>query len=128
MVVVVVLLPMTTMYLTLSLVICLNKTGGYFKVAGLLRQIKYENGTDIDGSSSAWGVSSTGKVNLDGGDDIRVIFNTGSGLGRYIGLNAANGAVVTPDGDLEAIDSYGYVIAYRRLWNAKMRSSITSQH
>ena len=88
---------------------------GYFKVAGLLRQIKYENGTDIDGSSSAWGVSLTGKVNLDGGDDIRVIFNTGSGLGRYIGLNAANGAVVTPDGDLEAIDSYGYAIAYRRL-------------
>ena len=88
---------------------------GYFKVAGLLRQIKYENGTDIDGSSSAWGVSLTGKVNLDGGDDIHVIFNTGSGLGRYIGLNAANGAVVTPDGDLEAIDSYGYAIAYRRL-------------
>ncbi len=98
---------------------------GYFKVAGLLRQIKYENGTDIDGSSSAWGVSLTGKVNLDGGDDIRLMFNTGSGLGRYIGLNAANGAVITPDGDLEAIDSYGYAIAYRHLWNAKMRSSIT---
>ena len=98
---------------------------GYFKVAGLLRQIKYEDGANIDGSSSAWGVSLTSKINLDGGDDVRLMFNRGSGLGRYIGLNAANGAVITPDGDLEAIDSYGYAIAYRHLWNEKMRSSIT---
>lgn len=98
---------------------------GYIKVAGLLRQIKYEDGANIDGSSSAWGVSVTSKINFDSGDDLRLIFNTGSGMGRYIGLNAANGAVITPDGDLEAIDSYGYAIAYRHLWNKQMRSSIT---
>lgn len=98
---------------------------GYIKVAGLLRQIAYEEGTAIDGSASAWGISVTSKINLDNGDDIRIMLNGGSGLGRYIGLNAANGAVVDATGDLEAIDSYGYAISYRHLWNAKMRSSVT---
>ena len=98
---------------------------GYIKVAGLLRQIAYENGADIDGQESAWGISVTSKINFDNGDDIRIILNGGSGLGRYIGLNAANGAVITPDGDLEAIDSMGYAISYRHLWNSQMRSSLT---
>ena len=73
---------------------------------------------------TSFGVSVTGKYNLSNGDDIRFTFNTGKGLGRYSALNAVNGAVLTESGDLEAIDSTGYGVAYRHKWSEKARSSI----
>ncbi len=97
---------------------------GYWKVAGLLRQLSYDNGGDIDADETSYGVSLTGKFLLSNGDDIRFTFNTGSGLGRYSALNAVNGAVLTESGDLETIDSMGYGIAYRHVWSEKARSSI----
>jgi len=59
-----------------------------------------------------------------GKDDIRFGINTGSGMGRYIGLNVANGAIVNANGKLEAIDSTGLFASYRHLWNTKWRSNI----
>ncbi len=97
---------------------------GYVKLAGLVRQLSYDDGADIDADETSMGVAVSGKYMLNNGDDIRFMFNTGSGLGRYSALNASNGAVITPDGDLEAIDSTGYAIAYRHVWNEKTRSSI----
>ena len=97
---------------------------GYVKVAGLLRQLSYDNAAGIDADETSFGVSVTGKYNLSNGDDIRFTFNTGKGLGRYSALNAVNGAVLTESGDLEAIDSTGYGVAYRHKWSEKARSSI----
>ncbi len=51
--------------------------------------------------------------------------SAGSGLGRYIGLNTANGAVLDADGNLEAIDSTGVFGSYRHFWNDKWRSNLT---
>jgi len=56
---------------------------------------------------------------------VKFLVNTGSGLGRYIGLNIANGAVIDGNGELEAIDSTSYYLSYRHLWNDKWRSNIT---
>jgi len=98
---------------------------GYVKVAGLARQLTYDDGGSVDDSATGYGVSVTSKINLSNGNDIRLMFNTGSGMGRYIGLNTANGAVIDASGELEAIDSTGYAIAYRHKWNEKMRSNIT---
>ncbi|OJF69398.1 porin [Alteromonas sp. V450] len=97
---------------------------GHIKIAGLFRQLSYDNGDDIDADETSYGVSLTGKYKLSNGDDIRFTFNTGSGLGRYSALNAANGAVLTESGDLETIDTTGYGVAYRHVWNEKARSSI----
>lgn len=97
---------------------------GYVKVAGLLRQLSYDDGADIDGDDTSMGIAVSGKYVLANGDDLRFMVNTGSGMGRYVAVNANNGAVITPDGDLEAIDSTGYAIAYRHKWNEKMRSSL----
>ena len=52
-------------------------------------------------------------------------FTTGSGLGRYIALNAVNGAVLDANGNLETIDSTAYSVAYRHVWNNKMRSTVS---
>ena len=60
-----------------------------------------------------------------GKDDIRFGLNTGGGLGRYIGLNVANGAAVDSSGNLEAIDSLGLFASYRHIWNQKYRSNFT---
>ncbi len=98
---------------------------GYVKVAGLVRQLSYDDGSGIDADETSYGVAVSGKFMLGNGDDIRFMANTGSGMGRYVALNATNGAVITPDGDLEAIDSTGYAIAYRRVWSEKMRSNFT---
>ncbi|MBU3024023.1 DcaP family trimeric outer membrane transporter [Aestuariibacter sp. A3R04] len=97
---------------------------GYVKVAGIVRQLSYDDGGAIDDDETSYGVQLSGKFTVNNGDDIRWTFNTGAGLGRYAALNASNGAVITANNELEAIDSMGYSIAYRHLWSDKMRSSI----
>ena len=93
-------------------------------VAGLARQLSYDNGDSIDDSTNSYGVSLSGKYQL-GKNDLRFVVNTGAGMGRYIGLNVANGAVIDENNKLEAIDSTGWAIAYRHHWNEKWRSNLT---
>ena len=58
-------------------------------------------------------------------DDLRWMASIGKGLGRYIGLNTANGAVLDADGNLHAIDSSGIFGSYRHFWSDKWRSNLT---
>ena len=97
---------------------------GHVAVAGMVRQLAYQSGDVIDASETGYGLSVTGKVKF-GADDLRVMFNTGSGLGRYLALNSANGAVLNANNDLETIDSYGFSVAYRHVWNDQWRSNFT---
>ncbi len=92
--------------------------------AVLLRQLTYNNGGAIDDSETSTGLSISGKWML-GKDDVRFGVNTGQGMGRYIGLNVANGAVIDAEGNLEAIDSTAWYVAFRHHWNAQWRSNIT---
>ena len=98
---------------------------GYVKAAGIVRQIAVDDGFDVDDSTVGLGINLTGKYIFANGDDVRVSFITGSGLGRYFALNLANGAVLDANNQLETIDSIGYSIAYRHLWSKKWRSSFT---
>lgn len=95
-----------------------------FALAGLLRQLTYDNGASIDDSTNSYGVSFSGTVKLAGKDDFKFAVNSGLGMGRYIGLNIANGAVVDNEGNLEAIDSTGLYAAYRHYWDDQWRSSL----
>lgn len=97
---------------------------GYVKVAGLVRQLAYEDGAGIDSTESSYGLSVTSKINVGDQDDIRISVNTGSGLGRYSAINAANGAVINAQGELEAIDSTAFAIAYRHVWNSQFRTNL----
>lgn len=98
---------------------------GHVKVAGLVRQLSYNDSVAVDDSVSSVGITVTGKVKVGDNDDIRFSFYTGSGLGRYAALNAQNGGVITADGQLETIDSTGFAIAYRHVWDSKWRSNFT---
>ena len=98
---------------------------GSFAAAGMLRELAYDNNAGIDDTTTGWGISLSGKFVFGNKDDFRWMASTGGGLGRYIGLNTANGAVLDADGNLHAIDSTGVFGSYRHLWNDKWRSNLT---
>ncbi|MCW8925357.1 MAG: DcaP family trimeric outer membrane transporter [Xanthomonadales bacterium] len=98
---------------------------GTFTVAGTFRQLSYDNNANIDDSTTGYGISLSGKFVLGNKDDFRWMVSTGSGMGRYMGLNTANGAVLDQYGRLHAIDSTGVFGSYRHLWNDKWRSNLT---
>jgi hypothetical protein len=98
---------------------------GYVKVAGMARQLAYEDAANgIDTTESSYGISVTSKIKVGEKDDIRISFNSGTGLGRYSAINAANAAVLNAQGEMEAIDSTAFAIAYRHVWNDKFRSNL----
>jgi len=99
---------------------------GTFTVAGMVRQLRYENNAAaIKDSATGWGISLSGKFKIGEKDDFRWMASFGGGLGRYIGLNTANGAVLDADGNLNAIDSTGIFGSYRHFWGPKWRSNLT---
>lgn len=99
---------------------------GDFAIAGLFRMLTYDNtasGGTIDDSVAAYGISLGGKFKIGAKDDIRVQASYGAGLGRYIGLNFQNGAVIDATGNLEAIDQFGGFFSYLHYWNDKWSTS-----
>ncbi|MFT6691754.1 MAG: hypothetical protein ACJAXH_002288 [Colwellia sp.] len=97
---------------------------GHVSLAGLVRQLTYETEI-IDDSTISYGINVSSKIKVGSHDDLRISFTTGSGLGRYLGLNTSRGAVINSEGNLEAIDSTGFAVAYRKVWSKKMRSSFS---
>jgi len=101
---------------------------GGFTAAGIVRQLRYEGVAgplSVSDSETGWGISLSGKFVFGNKDDFRWMASTGSGMGRYMGLNTANGAVLDGDGNLKAIDSTGVFGSYRHLWSSKWRSNFT---
>lgn len=101
----------------------LTQPWGSLSFSVLARQLAYQTPT-INDTANGFGFSVAGKLNISSTDDVRFSFNSGKGLGRYVGLNSANDAVLTAANALEAIQSTGYTIAYRHAWSAASRSSI----
>ncbi|MGS0536585.1 DcaP family trimeric outer membrane transporter [Pseudoalteromonas sp. SaAl2] len=98
----------------------MNADWGQFVVTGLARQLTYkQNGIDADETSL--GLSASGMVKL-GQDNLKFMLTQGKGLGRYIGLNVAHGAVLN-GGELDAIDSTSGFVAYQHNWNNQWRST-----
>jgi len=100
-----------------------NAEWGQFTVAALGRQLGIDGpgGTDRE---LAMALSLSGKFNI-GRNDLRWMISGGPGIGRYLGLNTSNDAVLDMNGELEAIDAYGGFVSYRHLWSDKWRSNFT---
>ncbi|MGX5913355.1 DcaP family trimeric outer membrane transporter [Aliidiomarina sp. Khilg15.8] len=94
----------------------------YYSIAGIVRRLEYNNGAGIDDTEMGYGASLALKWNI-GPHDIRTSVVHGPGLGRYVGLNLANGAVVDEDLNLDAIDVTGFSFAYRHVWSEKYRTN-----
>lgn len=94
-------------------------------LAGLVRQLRYEVPTaGIDTDAFGWGLSLSGKIKVGTQDDFRFMVTGGEGIGRYVGLNFANDAVLDASGELEAIPVVAGFMAYRHVWAPGWRSNL----
>lgn len=108
-----------------------TESWGSVAVAVMARQLAYENvAQGIDDRTNGYALSLSGKYNLSAKSDVRFTVNTGKGLGRYLGLNTSNDAVMNATKELEAIKSTGYAVALRHAWDNQWRSSLiySAQH
>jgi hypothetical protein len=98
---------------------------GFLRAAGLARQLKYETtgAGAVNDSTQGAALSLAGKLNF-GKDDLRFSITGGEGLGRYVGVNFANDAVLTANGELEAISGWAAFAAWRHVWNDRVRSTL----
>ncbi|HEY5759406.1 MAG TPA: DcaP family trimeric outer membrane transporter [Steroidobacter sp.] len=98
---------------------------GFLRAAGLVRQLKYETtgATGVNDTTQGAALSLAGKINF-GKDDLRFAITGGEGLGRYVGVNFANDAVLTANGELEAISGWAAFAAWRHVWNDRVRSTL----
>src|SRR5690606_23132800 len=88
-------------------------------------QLKYQNpATNVDATAVGWGLSASAKVKVGAQDDIRLMLTGGEGVGRYVGLNFSNDAVLDASGELEAIGVIAGFAAYRHVWAPGWRSSL----
>jgi hypothetical protein len=101
---------------------------GSFAAAGMVRHLRYEGPSgnmQIDDSTTSFALSLSGKFDFANKDDFRWMATWGDGIGRYLGINTSNGAVIDADGSLETIEQIGVFGAYRHLWNEQWRSNLT---
>ena len=96
---------------------------GHVQVGGMLRQLSFEDAAlGVDDEALGWGLSLSGKFAL-GRDDLRWMVHHGDGMGRYIGLNFSNAAVIDNQNELENIGTTGGFVAYRHYWSERWRST-----
>ncbi len=103
-----------------------NAKGDYgnISIAAILRQLAVEQGT-VEEEVFGWGLSVAGRLKVGEKDDIRFNLSGGEGLGRYIGLAASRAAAIDPiDGDIDAITSYGGLVAWRHPFGETARFNI----
>lgn len=100
---------------------------GEASIAGIVRQLSYETtGVGaIDSSTLGWGLSAAAKIKVGERDDLRLMLSGGEGIGRYVGLNFANDAVLDASGELEAIGLIAGFVSYRHIWTPQWRSNLT---
>ncbi|MEE2849413.1 MAG: DcaP family trimeric outer membrane transporter [Pseudomonadota bacterium] len=102
-----------------------SRPWGDVQIAGLLRQLKYQSpASNIDSTATGWGLSASTKIKVGAKDDLRLMVTGGEGIGRYVGLNFSNDAVLNGAGDLDAIGVVAGFAAYRHVWAPGWRSSL----
>lgn len=97
---------------------------GYIRTAALARQLRYQTtgAGRIEDTLYAGGLSVAGKMSF-GPHDLRFMVTAGEGIGRYVGVNFNNDAVLTASGNLDAISGWAAFAAWRQAWTGALRST-----
>lgn len=96
---------------------------GNVSIAGIARQLRADLGPTEE-ETFGYGISVAGRVKVGDKDDVRFNLTGGEGIGRYIGLAASRATAIDPNGDLEAISSYGGLVAWRHPFGETARFNI----
>ncbi len=104
----------------------LTRPWGEASIAGIVRQLAYETtgAGAIDDTTVGYGLSAAAKIKIGAKDDLRLMLSGGEGIGRYVGLNFTNDAVLDASGQLEAIPLVAGFAAYRHFWAPQWRSNL----
>lgn len=96
---------------------------GNVSFAALGRQLRADQ-PGLEDETFGWGVSASGQIKFGKRDDLRFNLVGGQGVGRYVGLNTFNGAMVNPlTGELDAIGLFGGMAAWRHPFGETARVS-----
>ncbi|MCC5855641.1 MAG: porin [Idiomarina sp.] len=96
----------------------------HYSVAGIVRRLEYrDEAAGISATENAYGINLTTRIDI-GRHDIRAGLVSGTGLGRYVAVNLTNGAVVTPDLNLDTIDITAASVAYRHVWSDQISTNL----
>jgi len=99
---------------------------GNVSVALIGRQLRRDNGVRVE-TTYGGGVSVAGRLKIVRQDNLRFCLTAGTGLGRYLALNAVNGGYADASGALAGpIPSMSGHVAYQHHWNELFRSSLTA--
>ncbi|MEO1662197.1 MAG: DcaP family trimeric outer membrane transporter [Pseudomonadota bacterium] len=96
---------------------------GNVSISGIARQLRADLGPTEE-ETFGYGLSVAGRLNVGKKDDIRFNLTGGEGIGRYIGLAASRATALDPTGELEAISSYGGLIAWRHPFGETARFNV----
>lgn len=98
---------------------------GEFSVAGIGRQLRASSGSFSD-TTGSWGVSVGGNIPVPvmTHSDFRFMATYGSGLGRYVAVNFAPGAISdTSTGTLRAVKLFSAMASVKLGWTESLRST-----
>jgi len=99
---------------------------GTFSVAAIVRGINYFDTANTRGIIPGYGITTGGKIKVGSRDDIRMTLTAGNGLGRYVGLNFMNAAMLDTANSVNTINSVNGYIAYLLHWSDKFQSSFNA--
>lgn len=113
-----------------------DRDGWNFKVAGLARLLATESGGGApqDDEQFGWGAFLGGVVPIGnyvpflGDDSIQANFTYGNGVGRYMLGGFGQDARVDDDGEVDAIESWGFAGSYTHHWSDTFRSNAVYGH
>lgn len=96
----------------------------HLQLAGILRQLGYEN-TNVDKKTMGAGISFGASYKISSKNYFVLGGAAGRGIARYINdVSGANAdASVAPDGNIEALNTYGAYLGYTHHWSDKLRST-----
>ncbi|MEM1102973.1 MAG: DcaP family trimeric outer membrane transporter [Pseudomonadota bacterium] len=100
---------------------------GHVTAAVIGRALHVEEGMggSVEDTAVGYGASISGKIKTFDKDDFRFMVTAGNGIGRYIGLNLDNDAVIDAEGRLDLIPTYTFFTSYRHFWTPNWRSNFT---
>lgn len=101
----------------------LGNHNGHLSGSMLLRQLRADGPLSND-KTFAYGVSFSGRFNINSSNNLRFQANYGDGIGRYLGLNTANAAVIKANGSLDTITAWGGYVAFQHKWSKQWRSNL----